>query len=351
VILLGAGSTAAVALHAALQLFGTARVGLLTRPSMGWRQDSEARAIIRRLVRSVGVAAWPAAAMYVLLALAGTVPGGVFVVQLSHTMLFSLSYVSARAVCMAALPGLSHAAHREDAATFGSAWRQGLSYTVTASLPLLVLLGLLSAPAANILANGELRHAALIGPLATCLVVVAIAQLVSGLYDIGRQALFARLDDRIPRRASEVAFGVILVAAAAALLLPADGSRLIWLVVAILAGELAAAGTVLSRLRRTIRPERFLEPRAVVAALVATLALVPVAAAMWWIRQLDAGDRLADLALLAVGGVVGLGVYALVLRVATRRIGGESRPTPPALAWRDPRILILRRRRSRSCLR
>jgi peptidoglycan biosynthesis protein MviN/MurJ (putative lipid II flippase) len=251
-------------------------------------------------------------------------------------MLFSLSYVSARAVCMAALPGLSHAAHREDAATFGSAWRQGLSYTVTASLPLLVLLGLLSAPAANILANGELRHAALIGPLATCLVVVAIAQLVSGLYDIGRQALFARLDDRIPRRASEVAFGVILVAAAAALLLPADGSRLIWLVVAILAGELAAAGTVLSRLRRTIRPERFLEPRAVVAALVATLALVPVAAAMCWIRQLDAGDRLADLALLAVGGVVGLGVYALVLRVATRRIGGESRPTPPALQGATP---------------
>jgi putative peptidoglycan lipid II flippase len=336
VILLGAGSTAAVALHAALQLFGTARVGLLTRPSMRWRQDSEARAIIRRLVRSVGVAAWPAAAMYVLLALAGTVPGGVFVVQLSHTMLFSLSYVSARAVCMAALPGLSHAAHREDAATFGSAWRQGLSYTVTASLPLLVLLGLLSAPAANILANGELRHAALIGPLATCLVVVAIAQMVSGLYDIGRQALFARLDDRIPRRASEVAFGVILVAAAAALLLPADGSRLIWLVVAILAGELAAAGTVLSRLRRTIRPERFLEPRAVVAALVAALALVPVAAAMCWIRQLDAGDRLADLALLAVGGVVGLGVYALVLRVATRRIGGESRPTPPALQGATP---------------
>ncbi|MGH3782361.1 MAG: hypothetical protein ACRDRO_17515 [Pseudonocardiaceae bacterium] len=198
--------------------------------------------------------AWPAAAMYLLLALAGTVPGGVFVVQLSHTMLFSMSYISAQAVCMAALPGLSHAAHRDDAVTFGSTWRQSLSYTVT----------------------GELRHAALIGPLATCLAVVAIAQLVSGVYDISRQALFARLDDRIPRRASEVAFGGILVAGAATLLLPADGSRLIWLVVAIMAGELAAAGTVLTRLHRTIRPERFLEPRALIAAVVAALALVPV---------------------------------------------------------------------------
>jgi peptidoglycan biosynthesis protein MviN/MurJ (putative lipid II flippase) len=319
VIALGAGSTAAVTLHAALQLFGTARVGLLSRPSMRWRQDPEARAITRRLVRSVGVAAWPAAGMYVLLALAGTVPGGVFVVQLSHTMLFSLSYVSARAVGVVALPGLSHAAHRADAATFGSTWRRSLSYTVTASLPLLVLLTLLCAPAANLLANGELRHAALIGPLATCLAVVAIAQLVSGVYDIGRQALFARLDDRIPRRASEVAFGVILVAAAGALLLPADGSRLIWLVVATMAGELAAAGTVLTRLRRTIRPERFFDPRALVVAVMATLAVVPVATAMWWLQQFNAGDRLADLALLAVGGLIALAVYGLVLRVATRR--------------------------------
>ncbi len=329
VIVLGVGSTAAVALHAALQLFGTARVGLLTWPSMRWRYDPEARAVSRRLVRSVGVAAWPAAAMYVLLALAGSVPGGVFVVQLSYSVFYSLSYVSARAVSMAALPGLARAAHREDGATFGSAWRQGLSYAVIASLPLLVLLAMNSIPTANILANGELRHAALIGPLATCLGVVAVAQLIGGVHDIGRQALFARLDDRIPRRASEVAFGVILVAAAASLLLPTDGTRLIWLVAAILAGELAAAGTVLARLRQAIRPERFFEPRALAAALVATLALTPVAAVMWWLAHITGGDqlggdRLADFALLSLGGVVALGVYVLVLRVAVRRIGGGS---------------------------
>jgi putative peptidoglycan lipid II flippase len=329
VIALGVGSTAAVALHAALQLFGTARVGLLAWPSMHRGRAPEARAVTRRLLRSVGVAAWPAAAMYVLLALAGSVPGGVFVVQLSYSVFYSLSYISARAVSMAALPGLAHAAHREDGATFGSAWRQGLSYAVIASLPLLVLLALNSVSTANLLANGELRNAALIGPLATCLGVVAVAQLVGGVHDIGRQALFARLDDRIPRQASEVAFGVILVAAAVALLLPADGSRLIWLVVAILAAELAAAGTVLTRLRRAIRPERFLEPRALTAALVATLAIVPVAAAMWVLSHLNGGDalggnRLAELALLSLGGVVALGVYVLVLRVAVRRIGGGS---------------------------
>ncbi len=319
VIVLGVGSTSAVALHAALQLFGAARVGLLTRPSMRWRQDPEAVAVTRRLARSVGVAACPAASMYVLLALAGTVPGGVFVVQLSYAVLYSLSYLSARAVSMAALPGLAHAAHREDAVTFGSAWRQGLSYAVIASLPLLVLLAVLSGPTANLLANGELRHAALIGPLAMCLAVVAVAQLVGGLCDLGSQALYARLDDRIPRRASEIAFGVTVVAATATLLVPADGSRLVWLVVAILAGELAAAGMVLTKLRRVIRPERFIEPRAVASALVATVAMVPVTAAVWWIQHVHSDGQLSSFAILTLGGVVALGVYALVLRATMAR--------------------------------
>jgi len=58
--------------------------------------------------------------------------------------------------------------------------------------------------------------------------------------------------------------------------------------------------------------------------------MVPVAAAMWWCAQVSGGDqfrgggRLADLALLPLGGVVALGVYVLVLRVAVRRIGGGS---------------------------
>ncbi|MGH3818788.1 MAG: lipid II flippase MurJ [Pseudonocardiaceae bacterium] len=324
VIVLGVGSTVAVVLHAVLQLFGAARVGLLTRPSMRWRPDPEAVAVTRRLARSVGVAACPAAAMYVLFALASSVPGGVFVVQLSYSVLFSLSYVSARAVSMAALPGLAHAAHREDAVTFGSTWRQGLSYAVIASLPLLVLLAVLCGPIASTLANGELRHAALIGPLAACLAVVAVAQLAGGVSDLGSQALYARLDDRIPRRASEVSFGVIVLVAAAGLLLPADGQRLVWLVVAILAGELAAAGMVLTRLRRVIRPERFIERRTLIGALVATVAMVPVTAAVWWVQHAHSGSQLSNLAILALGGTVALGVYALVLRATMAR--GTSLP-------------------------
>ncbi|MDQ3824451.1 MAG: hypothetical protein M3319_04860 [Actinomycetota bacterium] len=330
VIMLGLGSTVAMAVHTAVQLFGAARVGLLPRPSIRWRHDSAARDLIRRLVRSVGVAAGPAAAMYVLFALAASVPGGVFVVQVSYAVFYALSYVSARAVSMAALPGLAHAAHRQDGTTFGSAWRHSLSYAVIASLPLLVLLVMLWGPAASILAHGELRHAALIGPLATCLGVVAVAQLVGGVHDIARQALFARLDDRIPRRASEVTFGVIVVTATASLLLPADGSRLIWLVATILIGELVAAGLVLTRLRRAIRPERFVDCPILAAVLVATAAMVPVTTAVWWIQHLTSYNQLGTLAVLVPGGFAALGVYVFVLRA--------TMPRPPALPQTDAAV-------------
>jgi peptidoglycan biosynthesis protein MviN/MurJ (putative lipid II flippase) len=275
--------------------------------------------VTRRLARSVGVAACPAAATYVLFAISGSVPGGVFVVQLCYAVMFALSYVSARAVSMAALTGLARAAQREDTAKFGLAWRQGLSYAVITSLPLLVLLAVLSGPTASVLANGELSHAAVIGPLAIGLAVVAVAQLVGGVGDLGSQALYARLDDRIPRRASGVALGVKLLVAAATLLVPADGSRLVWLVVAILAGELATAGLVLTRVWGVIRPERFVEPRALAGALLATVAMVPVTAAVWWLQHVYGGGLVANLGVLSLGGIVALGVYALVLRATMAR--------------------------------
>lgn len=324
VLVLGGVSTISVALHAALQIAGTARVGLLTTPSIRWRQDSEVRSVTSRLIRSVGVAGWPAAALYVLLALAATVPGGVFVVHLTHTIFFSLALISARAVSTAVLPELAHAAHCGDSAIFGSQWRQALSYALIGSLPLLVLLGMNSGPTANLLAAGQFRHAAMIAPLTTCMALAAVAQLISGLHDIGRQALFARLDDRIPRRASEVAFVVIIIAAAVSLLLPATGSRLTWLVLANLIGEFAAAGIVLTRLRQAIRPEMFFEPRPLAAALVATLAIVPLSGAVRWTEQIETGGRLANMTFLVLGAAVALGVYVLVLRATTRRLSGGT---------------------------
>jgi putative peptidoglycan lipid II flippase len=81
---------------------------------------------------------------------------------------------------------------------------------------------------------------------------------------------------------------------------------------------------VLTRVRRAIRPERFIDLRALASTLVATVAMVPVTAAVWWIQHVHSGGQLSTLAVLTLGGLVAVGVYALVLRATMARRSGAA---------------------------
>ena len=346
-VLLGIGTTGSVLVHAALQCYGAYRAGVPLRPRRGWRDDPEARDALRRIVRSIPVAACPAAANYGLTVVAATVPGGVLIVQLTYQVFYGLSFVGARAVSMAALPGLAEAVSAGDQRRFGTAWRQGVFYMLIAAVPLLCLLVVFAAPTADILANGGLRDGNLIGQLAACLAVVAVAQLVGGLHDYGQQALFARFDDRGPRIASFAGLGATVLVSAASMTLPAQDGRLPGLAVAILAGELAGGLTAWARLRRAMRPEPMLDRRHALTVTAATAAMLPVIALGWWLLTVLRPARGVELALLVVCGLVALVPYALVLvllssagtdrwrrRPATARIVPAQRDAaPPAGRW------------------
>ncbi len=320
-IVLGAGTTGSVALHAGLQVYGAMRAGVFAMPSRGWRRDPQAHDAVRRMFRSVPVAACPVATSFLLTVVAGTVPGGVLVVQLCYQVFYGLSFVGARAVSMAAMPELAEAASTGDGPGFARAWRRCLHYAVVVSLPALFLLVAFAGPTADLLANGELRQAVVIAELAACLLVIAFAQLFGGVHDLGRQALFSRLDDRGPRIAGIVAMVVGIGVGAATLLLPVDGGRLVGLVIAILAAELAAAVVVLSRIRRTLRPEPLIDVRQAGIATVAAVAMLPIIAGGWWLLGTLALGRIVELVLLMGTGLLAVAVFLLVLRSL-----GRTRP-------------------------
>src|SRR5690606_1133793 len=81
VLLLGSGATAAVTIHAVLQMAGARRAGLPLRPMWGWRNDAATRDVARALRRSIRVAAFPSIATLAFIAAAATVRGGVIVFQ------------------------------------------------------------------------------------------------------------------------------------------------------------------------------------------------------------------------------------------------------------------------------
>jgi len=328
-VLLGVGTTGSVLLHAALQCYGAFRAGVPLRPRRGWRGDPDARDSLRRIVRAIPVAACPALTNYGLTVVAATVPGGVLIVQLAYQVFYGLSFVGARAVSMAALPGLAEAVSAGDQRRFGTAWRQGVFYVVLVSVPLLCLLAVFARPTADLLANGALRSETMISELASCLVIVAFTQLVGGLHDYGQQALFARFDDRGPRIASFVTLGATVLVAAGAMLLPVTGGRLTGLAAAILAGELAGGLTALTRLRAAICPEPMFDRRHAVTVGAATAAMLPVIALGWWVVVALAPDRAFELPLLVACGLAALIPYGLVLLYFTSAGTDRWRRRPP----------------------
>ena len=315
VVMLGAGSTGSVLIHALLQCYGAMRVGVPVRPRRGWRDDAEVSGTIRRMVRSIPVAGGPAVVDYGLTVVAATVPGGVLVVQLSYQVFSALSFVGSRAVSMAALPGLAEAVALKDEPRFGAAWRQGVFYALLAGIPLLLLLVVFAGPTANLLANGALRNDVLIAELSGCLVVAAFSQLGNGIHDYARQALFARLDDRGPTMASIAGLVASAVVAACAFVPPPGPTRLTVLVIALLVGEIASAIVALRRVRAAIRPESMLDSRHMITLGTAAGTMVPLLALGWWtIRTLDPGRPL-ELALLIGCGLVAIAPFAVVLRL------------------------------------
>ncbi|MDT7566706.1 MAG: putative peptidoglycan lipid flippase [Pseudonocardiales bacterium] len=334
-VLLGLGTTGSVLLHAALQCYGAYRAGVALRPRRGWRDDPDARDSLRRIARSIPVAACPAVANYGLTVVAATIPGGVLIVQLSYQVFYALSFVGARAVSMAALPGLAEAMTARDHRRFGTAWRQGVFYVMVVGIPLLCLLAVFARPTADILANGGLRDGELISELAACLAVVAFAQLIGGLHDFGQQALFARLDDRGPRLASFTALGATVLVSAGSLLLPVAGGRLTGLAVAILAGELAGGLTALVRLRRAMCPEPMFDRKHALTVTAATAAMLPVIALGWWVVTTLAPARPLELALLVACGLLALVPYALVLLLLSSGDRWRRRPASASIVPTD----------------
>lgn len=276
VLLLGIGATLSVALHAGVQVLGAARVGLSVRPARGWRTDPEIRRLAGRLRGSVVVTVLPAAAYFVLLAVAATVPGGVVVLTMAHTVYTVSTAIGARAISTAVLPGMSAAVSDGDRDRYGASWRQALSYAVTVALPIVCLLVAFSGPVAGTLALGKLRDDRLIAELTVCIAILGVSQLVAGVYEVGRQARFADLDIRGPQLAGWAAFGVTAAGAVLTLLLPSGLPRLAGLCLVVLAADLVAAATVVRLIHRAVRPAPVADVRRLGVTVLAASTMLPL---------------------------------------------------------------------------
>jgi putative peptidoglycan lipid II flippase len=196
-LLLGLGTTAAVAAHAATQWWGARRVGVVLVPRWGWR-DSEVRKIVRRALPSVAQAGLVALQVLALMAVANRVSGGVVAFQVALNFFYLAIALGATPVALSLLPRLSRLHEDGDGTEFRATLARGLSLGFFVAIPAAVGYLVLARPIAEAISFGRMDSHAGVAILAAAVAGLALAVIGQTAFLIATYASYARKDTRSP---------------------------------------------------------------------------------------------------------------------------------------------------------
>lgn len=198
-LLLGLGSTAAVALHAFVQWIGAHRCGITLRPRAGWR-DPEVLAVVRRAVPALGQSGLAAAQILVLLLVASRVAGGTVAMQIALNFYALPIALVATPVGLSLLPRLSRLHEREDTDNFGKAYTHGLGLVLLLTVPAACGYLVLAGPLAHVVAAGQMDTSTGHAMVTWTLTAVAAGIVGQSLFFVSTQAAYSVGDAQTPFR-------------------------------------------------------------------------------------------------------------------------------------------------------
>jgi len=209
-LLLGLGTTGAVALHAGAQWWGARRVGITLIPAAGWR-DPEVRKILRLAIPSTGFAALTAVRTIGLLVAVGSLPGGVIAFQLGRYFFNFPVAIAARPVIAAQLPRLSRTFNDHDDREFVSAYRRGVNLIMFVAVPASLLMIVLAGPLARAATYGEMASTDGIALAAVAIGTLAAGVVGESLFLTATSAFYARRNARAPLIATALRLGLTVI--------------------------------------------------------------------------------------------------------------------------------------------
>ncbi|MFZ0180979.1 MAG: lipid II flippase MurJ [Candidatus Dormiibacterota bacterium] len=313
ILLLGLGSTGAVALHAATQWWGARRAGVVLVPLPGWR-DREVRAVVRRALPSLAQAGLGAIQILTLLVMANRLPGGVVAFQIALNFYYLAIAIGATPVALSLLPRLARMHLASDPAAFRDTLARGLALGFFVTIPAAVGYLALAVPLARAISFGRMGTAAGVALVAVSLAALSLAVVGQTAFMIATYASYAMKDTRSPL-ASMLVQATVCLALATSSLLVQGPAVLVVLGLALSASTCAAGFHLNARVWRNLRgvaSQRLLPSMAKFAA-----AAVVMAGPAWIVaatvpRMLPGsfGPRVGILAAAAVGGAVFLALQA-----------------------------------------
>ena len=217
ILLLGLGSTGAVALHAAIQWWGAKRAGVVLLPRPGWH-DPEVRAVVRRALPALAQAGLEAVQLLVLLMAANRLPGGIVAFQIALNFYFLANALGTAPVAVSLLPRLARMYLDNDTVTFRDTLIRGLSLGFFVTIPAAAGFLVLAVPLATATSFGRMSSAAGVTMVAEALGPLSLAVVSQTAFMIVTYAFYARKDTRSPLRSMILQTAVCLGVASLSLL-------------------------------------------------------------------------------------------------------------------------------------
>ena len=362
-LLLGLGSTGAVAAHAATQWWGARRAGVLLMPRPGWR-DSEVRVVVARALPSLAQAGLLAFQVLTLLVVANRLPGGVVAFQIALNFYYLAIALGATPVALSLLPRLARMHLDGDLTAFRETLVRGFALGFFITIPAAVGYLVLAFPLAHAISFGRMDGAGAVTMVAVSLAGLSVAVVGQTAFMIATYASYARKDTRSPLISMLLQAVACLALVSAALL--AHGPTVLLLLGLALSVAVAVAACHLTarvwrglgrrdtqRLRGTQRLAPSVLKFAAGSGIMAVPAWLTATSISHWVGR-PFGPRVAIIAAALVGLSVFLAVQALLrtpelgwiadgfghLRGKAR--GGIAERTVAGAAWRRP---ATRRRR------
>ncbi|MGH3018626.1 MAG: murein biosynthesis integral membrane protein MurJ [Gaiellaceae bacterium] len=304
-LLLGLGTTLAVALHAGAQWVGAARAGIVLVPRTGW-PDAEVREIARRGVASLGYSGLNAVRIFAAVVVANRVAGGVVAFGIALNLFYLPVAIGARPFATALLPRLSRLFNAGAFGHFRAELAGGFALVLFVTVPAAVFLALLSGLVGDAVFFGEDQSAG------ATLVAAALIGLAPGIvgeasFVLSTQASYATHDTRGPFHAMAVRTVLSIAGVVAAFAFDAPAAVLACLGASFSLGNLVGAWRLRrqlgSRVGRTrASTARVLARDLLASALMGVVALV-IGVAVAATFPSEAGEILGLLAA-AVAGVI-----------------------------------------------
>jgi putative peptidoglycan lipid II flippase len=306
-LLLGLGTTAAVALHAACQWWGARASGMAMIPSAAWR-DPEVRQTLRRIVPALGFTGLAAFQIFATMVVANKVAGGNVAFQLALNLFFLPMAIVTWPMARALLPQLARLHHAGDGRGFHDELLRAVTIALFVTVPVTVAYLGLSGLLSQVLAFGELARGS--GPQLTALSLVSLAAGVVGetLFTLGTYAFYARQDVRSPLHSMAVRGGGFLVLIVLAW--RTEGSAaLIMLGVAYSLGTAVGTLHIGWRLRSQLPRTGFSLLRPLARTVIASLVMIVPAYVTTLAFSGLPSTKVTQLAAMTTAALVGIAVY------------------------------------------